>query len=57
MKAVAGRYGAVLVDGPNAVRAAGLTGNAALQDPVHPTAAGQKALAQSIVTALRQAGW
>ena len=57
MKTVAGQYGAVLVDGPKAVRATGLTGNAALQDPVHPTAAGQKALAQSIVTALRQAGW
>ena len=57
MKDVAGRYSAVLVDGPKAVRATGLTGNAALQDPVHPTAAGQKALAQSIVTALRQAGW
>jgi len=57
MKAVAGRYSAVLVDGPEAVRGAGLTGDAALQDPVHPTVAGQRALAQSILAALRQAGW
>jgi len=57
MKAVAGQYSAVLVDGPKAVRAAGLTGNTALQDVVHPTPAGQTALAQSIVAALRQAGW
>lgn len=48
---------ALFVDGPAVVTNAGLSGNAALQDPVHPTVAGHTALSQGIAAALRKAGW
>lgn len=57
MAAVAKASGALLVDGPAVTIAAGLTGNGALQDPVHPTVAGHAALSQGIVSALRDAKW
>ena len=40
-----------------AALAAGLTGGQALQDPVHPTAAGHGMLARAIAAALRTTDW
>ncbi|MEC8191803.1 MAG: GDSL-type esterase/lipase family protein [Myxococcota bacterium] len=57
MAEVARATGSLLVDGPAVVVAAGLSGNAALQDPVHPTVAGHAALSAGIVAALREANW
>ena len=56
MRTVAQNTGSVLVNGPEAVRSAGLTGNQALIDTVHPTAKGHSALANSIINAMQQNG-
>ena len=57
MGQVAQAQSAVIIDGPAVTIAAGLSGNAALQDPVHPTVAGHTALSEGIVRALEKADW
>ena len=57
MDRIAQAKNGLFVDGPAVVVAAGLSGNAALQDPVHPTVAGHKALSDGIVRTLRSAQW
>jgi lysophospholipase L1-like esterase len=56
MRETAARTGATLVDGAAAITAAGLSGNAALQDVVHPTPAGHVALAEAIAQGLKRSG-
>ena len=57
MEAVATETNSPLVDAPAAALAAGMTGGKALQDPVHPTAAGHAMIAGAIASALRATDW
>lgn len=45
------------LNGPEAIRNAGLTNGNALQDMVHPTALGHQELARAIATKLQSTGW
>ena len=56
MRSVAQAVDAPFVDGAATVQAAGLSGDEALIDTVHPTAEGHRALAQGIASAIRTAG-
>ena len=56
MRSVAKAIDAPFIVGSAAVQAAGLSGDAALIDTVHPTAAGHAALAQGIASAILSSG-
>lgn len=56
MRSVATSLDAPFVDGADAIQVAGLDGNAALIDTVHPTAEGHQALARGIASAMSRAG-
>ena len=57
MRSVAKATDSPLVSGVEAINAAQLTGNQALIDTVHPTAAGHSAIAKSIVNAMTKQGF
>jgi|GEM_PF-1864905 len=56
MRSVAERINAPFIDGAKAIQAAGLSGNEALIDTVHPTPEGHRALARGIASAMTSAG-
>ena len=57
MRQVAKETPAPIVEGVDAINAAGLSGNQALLDTVHPTAAGHTALARAIASAIAETGF
>ena len=56
MKMAAANTNSTFVDGPTIVKQAGLNGENALLDEVHPSAQGHQALAQGIAAALKASG-